>query len=333
MVCEEEPTLNQVYTVTDDGLILVDFIGVVEVAGLTPAEAAQRIADRLVDDRILRAATVTITILEQEIGSVTFSGAVAVTGMTPFRTGMRLSDVIAIAGPRQEANLSAIRILRRSGQMLSVDFDAESLDNERNPVLVEGDEIFVPITERPGSVAVLGGVENPGVIEMPSGMTLGQAIEAAGGLSARALPDTIRLEREGAATVVLDLGTSANYELKSGDRIVVQIAEQRRYVRIDGQVASPGFVEYTPGTTLVQAIERAGGLTRGARQDRILIERTDGTATETITVDYNRISRGYMGDVELQPGDRITVAGGRSGINPVLQVAAGIALYFLLFGR
>lgn len=333
MICEEEPTLNQVYTVTDDGLILVDFIGVVEVAGLTPTEAAQRIADRLVDDRILRSATVTITILEQELGSIAFSGALSVTGLTPFRAGMRLSDVISLAGPLSTANLAAIRILRKSGDMLTVNFNPDSLDNEFNPVLVEGDEIFVPMTERTGHISVLGGVESPGEIEMPAGMTLAQAIEAAGGLTSRAIPDQIRLEREGAPTMTLNITTSSGYELRSGDIIVVQVAEQRRYVQIDGQVVSPGFVEFTPGTTLVQAIERAGGLARGARQDRILIQRANQGATETITVDYNRISRGYMADIELQPGDRVTVAGGRSGINPALQVAAGLALYFLLFGR
>lgn len=165
MICEEEPTLNQVYTVTDDGLILVDFIGVVEVAGLTPTEAAQRIADRLVDDRILRSATVTITILEQELGSIAFSGALSVTGLTPFRAGMRLSDVISLAGPLSTANLAAIRILRKSGDMLTVNFNPDSLDNEFNPVLVEGDEIFVPMTERTGHISVLGGVESPGEIE------------------------------------------------------------------------------------------------------------------------------------------------------------------------
>ena len=58
LTVKEEPQLNKEYTVNKDGIILVEFLGAVEVAGLSPEDAAKKIAAQLEKDRILRVATV-----------------------------------------------------------------------------------------------------------------------------------------------------------------------------------------------------------------------------------------------------------------------------------
>ena len=49
LLCEEEATLNREYTVSDAGIILVDFLGAIKVEGLTEQEAALAIAKQLID--------------------------------------------------------------------------------------------------------------------------------------------------------------------------------------------------------------------------------------------------------------------------------------------
>ncbi|MEX2282089.1 MAG: polysaccharide biosynthesis/export family protein [Gemmatimonadota bacterium] len=72
-------------------------------------------------------------------------------------------------------------------------------------------------------VSVLGAVEQPGAIEAVPGMTLFDAITAAGGFRDNAKVDAIKLLRAGQVTTIDGTGPQAMNEvqLQSGDRVVV----------------------------------------------------------------------------------------------------------------
>jgi polysaccharide biosynthesis/export protein len=72
-------------------------------------------------------------------------------------------------------------------------------------------------------VSVLGAVEQPGAIEAVPGMTLFDAITAAGGFRSNAKDDAIKLLRAGQVTIIDGTGPQAMNEvqLQSGDRVVV----------------------------------------------------------------------------------------------------------------
>jgi len=85
----------------------------------------------------------------------------------------------------------------------------------------------------------------------------------------------------------------------------------KRFVKVFGSVNSAGVVVFPPeeGLTLLGAISRAGGFSRLADKQKVILTRTlpDGrTQTSTINAD-DLLRRGTGEDVPLQPEDVINV--------------------------
>ncbi len=76
-------------------------------------------------------------------------------------------------------------------------------------------------------------------------------------------------------------------------------------IYVTGEVNAPGKIEATPGTTLLQAIAQAGGLTKFAAGKRIQLRRQDAI----YYYDYFRTGkkRSIRGHTVLSPGDVIVV--------------------------
>ena len=330
LLCEEEPQLNKEYSVNSQGLILVDFLGAVRVAGLTETEAAERIATQLIRERILRSATVTVQIIKHEPAPIRYQGKVAKTGEMPFRSGVRLSDVILLAGATEETDLARILIVSDGKERQYVDYTRfDPATNENNPLLKPGDVVTFLAKLRPDQVVVLGGVERPGAIDLSPGMTVRQAIEAAGGFSVLAIP--VKLDRDGEARRTLDLSRpGSDVELRGGDRVFVEVKSRREYVQVVGAVVKGGFIEFRHGMTVSQAVEAAGGLRPEAKPTAVRIVRSR-TNNSIELVDLTKIEKGTAVDVVLNAGNRVEVDGFRSRKLDLVKMVATLALlYFLL---
>ncbi len=81
-------------------------------------------------------------------------------------------------------------------------------------------------------------------------------------------------------------------------KITVSIVEYRPFF-INGEVTSPGGIEFSPGLTLRKAVSLAGGFTERASRSNITViqeNQSDGKARK-VGLDY-----------QIQPGDVLTVA-------------------------
>lgn len=334
LTCEEEATLNKDYTVTEQGIVLVDFLGAVKVEGLTEQEAASTISKKLVDERILRSATITVTIVESLRDPVVFRGAVGVTGQSVYKDGMRLSDVIRLAHADEKTDLTRIEIRSRDGKVTFVDFTKfDPATNENNPLLRPGDTVIFPEKTRPGLIIVLGGVKNPGGVEIEPDMTVRSVIEKAGGFSPVAIRSSVKVERTGAAPVTLDL-TKANIDmvLKVGDRVIVPIRNQRSYVQVFGAINDPGFRDLIEGMTLSEAIAASGGTLAGSKRSRVRLTRTGAERLVTMH-DLDAIEAGLAEDPVLQPNDKIYVDKPGSKSMEILKSIVMLALLYILIGK
>lgn len=311
--CEEEPGLNREYTITRDGLIVLSFVGAVEVGGLTCAEAEKKISEQLVVQKILRKATVHVTFSDSKntIKPVKFAGAVKISGEIPWREGMTLTDVVKVAEPTAVAELTAVVIESETGAKNTIDYSKfGGVNAQFNPLLRAGDFVFFPIQIKRKDVMVLGGVKRPGLLPWVDQLTIKKAIETAGGYDSLGDWTRVRLEREGVNPALHDMSVdSYDVPLQPGDRIVIELKPTRKYVTITGQVAKTGYVEHRDGLTLLQAIREAGGLTAepDAMKVTIYTEKPLKGEAAKRTYELIRIVRGYIGDLLLKPGDRIEV--------------------------
>ena len=330
VVCEEEPALNRDYIITKDGYILMSFIGAIKVAGSTEAVAADLIEEELVRQRILRRATVTVTLLTSEKLTIRFSGAVRNAGELPWREGLRVSDIVQQAKPQETADLAKIRIESRVGTISLVNFAKYEPGNDTfNPLLKPGDFVFFPLVSNDTKAFILGAVAKPGAVEIKGGMTLAKALEAAGGVLPNANPDRIRLTRSGQAESVISLRSDSGIVIGAGDRVVVEAVAKDKVIIVMGGVKAPGSFGFVEGTTLSRAIQMAGGLADRVKAGKVTLSRSNGSRVDKRTIDLKRILDGYQGDITLQAGDRIDVPQPKGGGNKAL-IPLGILLFFLI---
>lgn len=169
-------------------------------------------------------------------------------------------------------------------------------------------KVTVEIAQRAEpKVTVLGAVRRGGDFTLHAGWRLSDALNAAQPTDTADL-SAVQLERVNGERLILNYlkfiqegDESANPLLQAGDRIFVPLRAGGRNVLVLGAVRTPGAFDYESARTLIQAIGKAGGTLPEADTTRIQIRRAN--QAEPILVDLNRI----QGDLELQPGDQITV--------------------------
>lgn len=337
---EEDESLSQVYPVDSQGNLQMPLIGLVKVAGLTPQEAAQTIARLLKEGRFFRDPKVTVERVQPKTPTISIGGAVRVGGSFKLEPGWRLSDALKAAGTTEQADLSAVRLERADGTLLSINYQRFLQQNDPtfNPLLQAGDRIFVPIRPSGDHLLILGAVQKPGIVPFEQGLTLAGAIQKAGGATPEADLTKVRLKRKESPeelTVNLTVPTG-DLELQPGDQVVVPFRAAKQFIVVRGAVRQPGLIPYTENLTLTRALEAAGGPTAEARLERVLIERPAGKRKQKITVNLLEVAQGRRHDEVIQPGDVIEVPGPprRTSAAETLQLVwLLLSLAFLLSRR
>ncbi|MFN7015802.1 MAG: SLBB domain-containing protein [Fimbriimonadales bacterium] len=169
-------------------------------------------------------------------------------------------------------------------------------------------KVTVEIAQRAeAKVTVQGAVRRGGDFPLQPGWRLSDALKVAQPTDTADL-SAVRLERLGGERLTINHlkfiqegDESANPLLQPSDRIFVPLRAGGRSVLVLGAVRSPGSFEYEEAKTLIQALGKAGGTLPEAETGRIQIRRAN--QAEPITVNLNTL----QGDVDLQPGDQITV--------------------------
>lgn len=233
---QELPNLDSEQQVADDGTITLSIVGSIEVRGLTEAELADRIRERLLAEG-LRRATVTATVNEYRSQPVSVLGAVARPGNHVIPGRSTLIDVLLDAGGMTEQAGSKILVRRRAGNGLSdqVEIQTDDLflagDPKVNLPIYAGDLIHVlPVQEI--SIHFLGEVATAGTLTFRDNkrVTLLTAIARAGGLTETASNKlVIKREDEDGQRFEIDVdyrkllnGKIPDVELQDGDLIVVK---------------------------------------------------------------------------------------------------------------
>lgn len=207
---------------------------------------------------------------------------------------------------------------------------------------IKDPEVMVRIREYAShKIIVLGEVKNPGVYSMKGDFSLLEAISSAGGITSYAYLDGAYVVRDGKVLLVnfCELirkgNTEENVPLLPGD--VIYIPDNRdQKVFILGEVNRQSAIPIQERLTLLEAIAEAGGFTRHAKKETIVVMRGNLSEPEIITVDAGRMN--IAANIPLERGDIVYVASSTFAnveriavsvsriLQPFLTVARGIIL-------
>ena len=220
-------------------IVVIPYLNQASAANMKPkANSTQlrRIKEYVKNPRI------DVVIKDYDSKFVRLSGAIASHGVGTGPGKYRLTNkstalemITQYGGMTRDANPGNIRIRRKNGQTIKVDLYAaiNKGDLSHDPVLDDGDLIFVPTLEEGGNrVFVFGEVEKPGAYTFPgSDIRLFDTVSKAGGPTVfgstgetmivrgdPASPEIIKADLEG---LIEEGDLSQNVVLASGDMVYV----------------------------------------------------------------------------------------------------------------
>lgn len=211
--------------VSDDGSIRMPLAGSVAVAGLSPSQAASRIAAAFRDGELLVDPQITVFLVESRSQQVSVLGAVQSPGRFTIQSNSTVLDVLAQAGGVAEEGGHSVVVVRQKegGGTSRHNIDLQGLGEEGRslPTLLlrSGDSIFVPEAQR---FSIYGEINSPDSYRFVPGMTVVEAISRGGGVTPRGSRNRIELRRTEGAGDFSTRSASLDDEVQAGDVIRIK---------------------------------------------------------------------------------------------------------------
>jgi protein involved in polysaccharide export with SLBB domain len=303
--------------VNKDGNIKVEYVGLINVNGLTIEQAKQRIASRM--QKSYPALLDGKTKLNISLGNVR-SIRVTVVGEVERPGGYQVSALANVfnviyltGGPTEKGSLRNIQLVRDNKVLTTIDLYT-FLQNgiiPQNIRLQDQDVIvFTPYLKR---VELGGQLKRPMIYELLPNDNLKQALTYAGGFGELAYTDRLKIvQQNGREKLFKDIDASsfANYIPQQGDSIYADKMEPNfeNKVTITGAVVRPGQYGYTPQLSLKSLLKKADGLRADAFLSRAVLKRVTANKERTmVSVDLNKLTTDTQFDLQLQSEDSIQI--------------------------
>ena len=220
-----EPESTPIY-VAEDGTINAPYVGKVPVGGISPVEAANRLASALKNGGYFRDPHVTVMVTQSRSQLVSIIGQVSGPGRYPITPRTSLLELLAQAGGLKEDASDVGYVVRTdeygqtSRHPVNLNVEKESASAPSTFALQGGDSLIVPRAEQ---FSIEGEVASPGHYRVQPEMTILQAIARAGGVNERGSERRVRVKRmDKASGKYQTLSVKLNDLVKADDIIVVK---------------------------------------------------------------------------------------------------------------
>lgn len=312
-----------------EGRINFPELGPVAVGGRRFTDVRSMLEQRVNDQMIGTQASIGIGELRSirvfVLGDAETPGSYTVSGLSTITNALFVSG-----GVKKIGSLRNIE-LKRNGQTVTR-LDLYDLllkgDTRADTRLLPGDVIFIPPVG--ATVSLAGEVRRPAIYEIKGETTPTDLIQLGGGLTPRADPKLVTIERVNDSrqriTLDVDLTQSrAGTVLQSGD--VVRVPEIRPVledsVSLNGYVYRPGEFQFRPGMRLTDLIPSIDELKPNADQHYILIRR-ELPPSRKISVFSADLAQALAApdsaaNFELAPRDRVYVFDMESGRDRIIE--------------
>ena len=318
-------------TISPDGKIFISNVGPVTLAGLSVAEASQRL--RSVLSSIYAGLADGSVQMKLSLGSirsiqVNITGEVTSSGTYTLPSLATLFHALHVAGGVNDlGTLRSVKIYRGGKLFSEVDVYDYILNgnSSRDIALRDGDLITVAPYGK--LVEITGNVKRPMFYEMKGGETVADLIRFAGDFNGEANRNMVSVTRRQGGkydSFTVDKADFGNFVLEDGDVVSVggSIDRYENRVGVEGAVYRPGYYAIDGTTkTLKQLIERADGLREDAFMPRaILYREKPDWSLEVKSVDLGKLMSGEIADITLRPNDYLVVAA-ESGMREAYTVS------------
>lgn len=220
-----KPDLSVTVEVGDDGSVRLPLVGAIGLSGLSPNEAAARIAKAYQDGEFLVNPQVAVTLSKATSQQVAVLGQVGAPGRYPVESRTTVFDLLASAGGKGADGAETIVLVRTEADgtvsRTPIDLGALADTSKEFPTIKfrGGDTLYVP---RAAQVFIYGEVASPGKFALQPGTTLIQALTVAGGVTRRGSLSRIEIKRRTADGGFKTLSPKLNDLLEADDVIRVK---------------------------------------------------------------------------------------------------------------
>lgn len=300
-------------TISPDGVVVIDGVGPIKLAGLTVKQATQTVKSRLSkfysDCSFSLSVGDTRSIQVQVVGDVVMPGTYTLSSLSS-----AFNALYAAGGINEIGTLRDIKVYRGGRQVATIDvYDYLLNGNQKGDIRLQDNDI-VQVGPYECLVNVRGKIKRPMFYEMKPSESVKQLLSYAGGFSGDAYTKNVRLSRKSGqeySMYTIDEFQMANFNVMDGDSLYVDsvIARYNNMVEVRGAVKHAG--QYQLGgeiQTVRGLLQVAEGLREDAFRNRAVMHREkDDLTLEMVSVDIDGILNGTVADIPLRKGDVLFV--------------------------
>jgi protein involved in polysaccharide export with SLBB domain len=301
-------------TISPDGTITIEGIGVIELGGLSVGQAKSRLKQvmgpRYQGSRIDLTLGQTRTITISVIGEVNLPGTYTMSAFATVYNALYMAG-----GPNDIGTLRNVKVYRGGRQISNVDVYDFLLNGKLTGDVRLQDNDIITVGPYEALVCVTGKVKRPMFYEMKKTESAATLLRYAGGFTGDAYTKAIRVNRKaGQQYSVFNVGEFDlnSFRLMDEDSVTVDstIVRYQNMVELKGAVFRPGMYQVGGSiNTVKNLIEAAAGLTEEAIGNHGVMHRLKADRSlEALSVDVTGILEGTVPDVALRNGDVLFIS-------------------------
>ena len=301
-------------TISPDGTITIEGIGVIQLGGLTVTQAKNRL--RQVIGPRFHNSSIDLTLGQTRTITISITGEVKWPGTYTMSAFATVYNALYMAGgPNNIGTLRSVKVFRNGRQISCVDIYAFLLDGVLTGDVRLQDNDIITVGPYESLVCIAGKVKRPMFYEMKANESASTLLRYAGGFTGDAFTKSIRVNRKaGAQYSVFNVGEFDlnDFHMMDEDSVFVDstIVRYQNMVEVAGGVFRPGRYQVGGQINTIKAlIDAAGGLTEEAIGQHAVMHRLRADRSmEVISVDVKGILEGTTPDIAIQNEDMLYVA-------------------------
>lgn len=301
-------------TISPDGTIVINGIGVIQLGGLSVSQAKNRLKNvlgpRYKDSKIDLTVGQTRTITVNIMGEVKAPGTYTMSSFATVYNALYMAG-----GPNDIGTLRNVQVYRNGRLLSKVDVYDFLLNGKLTGDVRLQDNDIITVSPYEALVCISGKVKRPMYYEMKKTESVATLLRYAGGFTGDAYTKAVKINRKaGDRYSVFSVGEFDlnSFKLMDEDSVSVDSVLNRyqNMVEIKGGVFRPGMYQVGGEITSVKAlVEAAAGLTEGAIGNHAVMHRMKSDRTlEVLSIDVTGILDGIVPDVPLRNEDVLFIA-------------------------